>query len=242
MHRVRRLRELWLGVPQPCRIAVAAVVLVVADHLYDQAGDSFVPGGPLDETAHIATAWLILQALPQWVRDRFFWPAIVGSFAIDVDHVPGALGYGFFTIGTPRPYTHSLLTLVALGLAGFLWERRRNLLWGFALGVALHFFRDLAEGDGSGISLLWPFSDHAFSYSHTLYLWLMAGVVAVDLLKLVWGSRRPAGRREAELRIDDAEADLASRIGGAPPVTLAPADPQAIGQARRRPSAGGQAP
>ncbi len=46
----------------------------------------------------------------------------------------------------------------------------------------LHFLRDLAEGNGSGVSLLWPFSDHAFSYSHTTYLALMACVVAADLL------------------------------------------------------------
>ncbi|MDE3130422.1 MAG: hypothetical protein KGL16_04665, partial [Acidobacteriota bacterium] len=50
-----------------------------------------------------------------------------------------------------------------------------------ALGVTLHFFRDLAEGNGSGVALLWPLSDHRYSYPHSTYLALMAGVVAANL-------------------------------------------------------------
>jgi inner membrane protein len=109
-------------------------------------------------------------------------PALIGSVAIDLDHIPQYLGYRFFTVGTPRPYTHSLLTpllLVALALGV---RRYRTVFLGLALGVLLHFFRDLAEGNGSSVPLLWPLSDHAFSYSHSTYLVLMACVVAADLL------------------------------------------------------------
>lgn len=59
-------------------------------------------------------------------------------------------------------------------------------------GVLLHFLRDLAEGNGSGVSLLWPLSDHAFSYPHTTYLALMAGVIATDLGLVLLRPRRRA--------------------------------------------------
>jgi membrane-bound metal-dependent hydrolase YbcI (DUF457 family) len=65
-------------------------------------------------------------------------------------------------------------------------------LLGLALGVLLHFFRDLAEGDGAGVSLLWPLSDHAFSYPHATYLVLMACVLAADLCLAVLRPRATA--------------------------------------------------
>jgi inner membrane protein len=171
-------------------IITAAPLLFAADWVYDRAGYSVVPAGPLDETAHIVTAWLVLMAGPRWVRDRFLWPVLLGSFIIDLDHVPGALGYDFLTRGTPRPYTHSLLTLALLGAVGMVWKRNRNVLIGLTVGISLHFFRDTAEGHGSGVSLLWPFSDHAFRYSHTTYIGLMLGVVAFDLAKFLVAHHR----------------------------------------------------
>ncbi len=109
-------------------IVLAVALMVAADQIYDRVNDVFFPGGPLDETAHVTTAYLILLLLPRWVRDHWFWPAIVGSFIIDLDHIPAALGYGFFTVGTPRPYTHSLLTLVVLVAIALLWKHRRDLV------------------------------------------------------------------------------------------------------------------
>jgi hypothetical protein len=58
--------------------------------------------------------------------------------------------------------------------------RHRWLFLGLAVGVSLHFFRDLAEG-GNGVALLWPLTDRAFSYPHGTYLLLMACVVAADV-------------------------------------------------------------
>ena len=49
----------------PIQVAVCAAILVAADWAYRQAGDSFFPGGPLDETAHLITALLLLQIVPQ---------------------------------------------------------------------------------------------------------------------------------------------------------------------------------
>lgn len=166
--------------PVPAILGCAAV-LFLADWGYQRAGDSFVPGGPLDETAHLFTALLLLQLLPMRLRARIVVPALIGSVAIDLDHVPQYLGDYFLTIGTPRPYTHSLLTLLVLLLLALAARRHRNVFLGLALGITLHFFRDLAEGNGSGVSLLWPWTDRAFSYPHSTYLMLMALVVAVEL-------------------------------------------------------------
>lgn len=179
-----------------------AAILFAADWAYQRAGDSFFPGAPLDETAHFLTALLLLQALPAKRRRRIAVPALIASVAIDLDHVPQDLGYHFLTVGTPRPYTHSLLTLVGLLLIAVAVRRRRDAFLGLALGVVLHFFRDLAEGNGGGISLLWPLSDHAYSYPHPTYLALMAGVTGADLClgvlmlrarpALLWPARRRA--------------------------------------------------
>lgn len=176
-----RLRE-GLSAPQ---VLACAAVLVVADWCYDRVGSSFVPGGPLDETAHIATALLILAALPLAIRGYAPIATLIGSFAIDVDHIPSYLGSDFLTGNTPRPYTHSLLTIVVLIAAGCVWRRRRRPLFGFALGMSIHLLRDLAEGSDVGASLLWPLSDRAFSYPHATYMLLIAGLVAFDCAKAV---------------------------------------------------------
>lgn len=162
----------------PVRLALAALALVCADSAYHIVGDSFIPGGPLDETAHLLTALLVLWALGPRVRPRLFAAALITSVAIDLDHIPRLLGDDFFTKGTSRPYTHSLLTiLIVLGVA-LAWRRRRDVMLGIAVGLAIHFWRDLSEST-AGVSLLWPISDHSFELSHASYLLVMAAVVVV---------------------------------------------------------------
>lgn len=161
---------------------VCAAIFVVADWADQQAGGSFFPGGLLDEPAHFLTALLLLQALPAGRRRTLAVPALIASVAIDLDHVPQYLGYQFLTVGTPRPYTHSLTTLALLLALALAVRRQRTLFSGLALGVVLHFFRDLAEGNGGGgVALLWPLSDHAYSYPHPIYLAVMAGVTLAVL-------------------------------------------------------------
>ena len=177
----------------PLQIAAALLLLLASDWASLHAGSSFLPGGPLDETAHLLTALLLLQALPPRPRARIALPALVGSVAIDLDHVPQSLGHYFLTAGTARPYTHSLLTIVVLLAIALAARRRRQLFLGLALGVGLHFFRDLAEGGGGGVPLLWPFTDHAFSYAHGTYLALMVCVAAADAYLAAFSLRaRPA--------------------------------------------------
>jgi inner membrane protein len=178
---LQRLTQIFSQDLSPLWVLVCAAVLFSADWAFRQSGGSFFPGGLLDEAAHFTTALLLLQAIPSKQRAKIVLPALFASVAIDLDHVPQYLGYYFLTAGTPRPYTHSLLTLVVLLTIAFAVRRHRYLFLGLALGVALHFLRDLAEGNGNGIALLWPFTDHAFSYPHSTYVALMACVVAADL-------------------------------------------------------------
>ncbi|HET9074030.1 MAG TPA: metal-dependent hydrolase [Solirubrobacteraceae bacterium] len=167
------------------QVLLAAAVLLGADTLYDQFGPS-LSSGVFDELAHVATGLLCLNLLPRRWRNPILAPALLASVLIDLDHVPQYVFHVYwFTQGTPRPYTHSLLSVVVCLVLALAWRRRRVMWVGVAVGLALHFVRDLGEGGGAGVALLWPVSDHAFAYSHRLYLSLMAAAVGLNLLLLL---------------------------------------------------------
>ena len=176
----------------PANLALAALIVALADWGSWMAGDSFFPGGPLDEIAHFLTALVVLWALGPRVWQRFLWPALIASVVIDLDHVPGRLGADFLTQGTPRPYTHSLLTIAVMLVAALTFRRRRDVFLGMSLGLAIHFFRDLSEPN-SGVALLWPWSDRSFSLPHGSYVGAMAAVVLLDVYRL-----RSTGRARAK--------------------------------------------
>lgn len=173
-------------------------LLLLADWAVGQAGASFFPGAPLDESAHLLTALLLLQILPGRWRAGIAGPALLASVAIDLDHVPQYLGYQFLSSGTPRPYTHSLLTVVLLAGLAPAARRHRRLFAGLALGVVLHLFRDLGEGSGSAVPLLWPLRDRGYGYPHAAYLAMLVGVVTAQLG--VAGRGTLSRRRRAEPR------------------------------------------
>lgn len=176
---------------------LAAAALLLSDWGTDLSGGSTVPGGPLDEIAHFLTTLLVLWALGPRMSRRFTVPALVASVAIDADHIPDRLGFDWLTVGTPRPYTHSLMTILVVLLGGLLWRRRRSVLFGIALGLAIHFARDMAEPE-SGVALLWPVSYHAFSYAHRTYLVAM-GAIAVAASYRCW-ARRPVRPQPAAVQ------------------------------------------
>lgn len=180
----RRLTEL-----SPVTLALTGVLLAGADWGTRLAGDTVFPGGPLDELAHLLTTLLFFWALRPRARERFLVPALIASVAIDLDHIPGALGVDWLTAGTPRPYTHSPLTIAVVLASALVMRRRRDLLLGIAIGLAIHFWRDMGEG-GSGVSLLWPVSDHSFQYPHGAFVAVMAVLVLID-------ARRGAEARRA---------------------------------------------
>lgn len=182
----------------PAHLACATLCFAVADLGARRAGNSAVPGGPLDEAAHLLTTLIVLWACGPRVR-RYLGPALVASVLIDADHLPGQFGADWLTAGTPRPYTHSLLTIAIVLALAAVWRRRRVVCLGVAIGLALHFWRDMGEG-GAGVSLLWPFSRHSFQYPHGYYLAVMAVAVAYDAVLLV-RQARPRSRRERDVPI-----------------------------------------
>ncbi len=133
------------------------------------------------------TALLIVWALR--IPGRCMGWVLLASVAIDVDHIPDRLGWHGLTAGTPRPYTHSLLTIAIVLILGVLGRRRRAVFFGMAAGLAIHFLRDMAE-PRSGVALLWPFSLHSFRFPHGVYLAAMAA------LAVVAGFRARAGLSE----------------------------------------------
>ncbi len=160
-------------------LVLTAALLAGADWGTRLAGDTVIPGGPLDEFAHLLTTLLFFWALGPRARERFLLPALIASVAIDLDHIPGRLGVDLLTAGTPRPYAHSLLTIAIVLAGAYLLRRRRDLLLGVAIGLAIHLWRDMGEGD-SGVSLLWPISKHSFQYPHGALVAVMAVLVVID--------------------------------------------------------------
>jgi hypothetical protein len=163
----------------PAALAIATAMLFAADWGSSLAGDSLLPGAPLDETAHFLTTLLILWAIGPRSCQRFLATALVASVAIDVDHVPARLGAQWLTAGTQRPYTHSLMTVAVVVLLALVGRRRSDLWLGAAIGLAIHLWRDMGEGS-AGVSLLWPFSDRSFQYPHACYVGVMAVFVLID--------------------------------------------------------------
>lgn len=140
------LARLLAARPLPGLLLVAVLALDVG-----LASMPFHPLTALDEAAHLATSALVLLAVAGAGRLRaapvLAGCTLLGSVAIDVDHVPLYLGVPHVADGG-RPYTHCLLTaVVLLGLAAL--SRRHRVVWaGLGLGVCLHFVRDVATGPG----------------------------------------------------------------------------------------------
>jgi inner membrane protein len=191
---VSRLRSYREGLT-PAAVLIAAAVFLAAD-LADQAVNdhSMILTALCDETAHLLTTLLILWAIGGVAYRRLLVPALIASVAIDLDHLPARLGWRFLTEGTPRPYTHSLLTVLIVLLAAALWRQRRVVLLAVAVGLVIHLWRDMAE-PGTGVAMLWPATDASWSFPHGAYLAIMAVAGVIGL----WRARRPARRQRSDL-------------------------------------------
>jgi inner membrane protein len=161
---------------------LATLLLAASDWGARLAGDTVFPGGPLDEIAHLLTTLLVLWALGPRACRRFLAPALIASVAIDVDHLPGRLGADWLTAGTQRPYSHSLVTIAVVVAIALFWRPRRDLVLGIAIGLAIHFWRDMGEG-GGGVSIFWPISYHSFQYPYGVYVAAMAMFLAIDAVR-----------------------------------------------------------
>jgi inner membrane protein len=127
---------------------------------------------------------IALAALGWWKRTPFVIAALIASVALDLDHVPGYFNALFLTHGTPRPYTHSLMTVVLLVVVALVVENRwREVLLGLAVGTSLHLFRDMSEPDQAGVALFWPLSNAGFRLPYALYGSTMVVLVVVAAVR-----------------------------------------------------------
>lgn len=157
-----------------------ALLIFLLDRALDRAHSRLLIG-LLDEPGHVSTAALVLLAVVGGRRlaaaPAFTLTALVMSMAIDVDHVPLYAGVpGVADIGN-RPYSHSLATVVVLLVLWLVTGRRWVMLAGAAVGVGLHFVRDVATGPG--LQLWWPVSDVDVRLP---YRWYLAAVVVLGLV------------------------------------------------------------
>ena len=184
-----------LSRPDPA-VVLAGVVLLTADQAaYVTVGSPVVLQAPLDWFAHVLTTALIVWGLAPGMRNRVLVPALIASVAIDIDHIPGRLGYDWLTAGTSRPYTHSLTTVVVLLIGAGLVRRARAPLLGVALGVASHLWRDLAEPAHAGVALVWPISDGSCEVPQTVYLGSLAALALIAAVRALRGPHvRTEGR------------------------------------------------
>jgi inner membrane protein len=177
-----------IGKPLPSiatRVALqlAGVALLVAvDLSFNPDQQPLVVQGVVDLPAHVLTAVILLAALRRRAFTPFWWSVTAWSALIDLDHIPGVLGWYFLTRGEPRPYTHSLLCIGLLWLWSLaLRGRTRQLVFGAAIGVALHLVRDIT--DGAAVPLFWPVVTRGVSlpypfYVLTLVLFVILGIWA----------------------------------------------------------------
>jgi inner membrane protein len=167
---------------------LAALCPVVAvDLMLAQRACPLLINAPLDWTGHLLTAALLLVALPRSARGKI-WPwALLGSVAIDIDHVPLYTFAPWFDVGG-RPPTHSLLTVLVLAGVAVLIPAVRTPFAGLALGVCLHFVRDVATGPG--VPLLWPLHDSAVRVPYAAYLAVLVVAVGVATWRIFRGTRQ----------------------------------------------------
>lgn len=162
------------------------------------AGPAAVPFvGALDEPAHLATAALALLACARWrwlrQRRRQVLTVLAAAVLIDLDHIPLYAGLPHVALGG-RPFSHSLATVVVLlTVSCVVPVRTRRWLRAAALGVGLHFVRDVATGPG--LLLLWPVTTEEFRLPYAVY----AGAVGVLAVVATWRRLRDPRRQGRHL-------------------------------------------
>jgi inner membrane protein len=160
------------------------VFILVSDAVMPNPSRHLLAAGALDETAHAATALLFLAALMPMASAGFIRWAVIGSVAIDIDHLPQSVLHAeVITAGTGRPYSHSLLFLAAIVMSAVAASRRgptRIALLGIAFGVATHLWRDM--NGHPGVPLWWPVSKMAVTVPYWCYAAVLVGC-AVEAMR-----------------------------------------------------------
>lgn len=185
-------------------LILIAGILTVDLGLHRQGG-SFTVRATLDEPCHQATGLICLGAVTRFLGrpplPPFGWALLIGSNAIDLDHLPLEFGSPVLTAGTPRPYTHALWIVAVLALAALAARRLSRCagtpafattacaLSGAACGVSDHFLRDVATAQ---MSMWWPITNAAVEIS---YWWYLAAIVVIVLIPVPVSRHRGRGQR-----------------------------------------------
>jgi inner membrane protein len=125
----------------------------------------------MDEPAHLFTTVIVVMFVRAVAKRQLStaWTmgALIAGNLIDADHLPQVLGSYVITAGTPRPYSHSLVTVACLLVAsGITKGPVSSFSAGAAVGVGGHLFRDLATGL---VPLAWPASFRGFGIPYWTY-------------------------------------------------------------------------
>jgi len=151
---------------------IAPLVVVAIDCIYGIFSPRLAVAALMDEAAHITTAGLLIVALTNCPSLEFSLAALASSILIDIDHVPMQLGWDVLTRGTPRPYTHSVLSVIIAGILGLTLKLDAGrIARGVSFGVAAHLLRDVATG--GGVSLFWPVTNRNVHVSYSSYIVLL---------------------------------------------------------------------
>jgi hypothetical protein len=178
--------ERWFGAKVALAGTAAIAVIILIDRWLSSGSRTLLETGIADETGHLLTTLILLAAVAMHLPGRFLAGALIGSVAIDVDHLPLIFGSEILTQSTNRPFPHSLLTIVVvLAVTLALPPRWRWFGFGIAAGVAAHFPRDMASST-AGVPLFWPVSREGYRLPYDAYLAVLIGCVVMA----VWGAMR----------------------------------------------------
>lgn len=173
------------------RANLLALVAIAALDLGVVGQQPLVLHGVADEIAHTLTAFIWYTAGVAIGLPIVFAATIVGTVALDIDHLPLLFGWIGTPLGTSRPGSHSLLPVLLILLLAAGDRARRGWWASVALGVLCHLWRDLGTGH---VALLWPFSSQVVSIPYGIYL---AGLAVPFLGASLWTSDRGHGTVES---------------------------------------------
>lgn len=170
-----RLRRAARSAPGPerarTRAWLAPGLVFAMDALFWRYDPPRAVAAIMDESAHAATALLLLDALRLPPSPPILGGTLLGAVLIDVDHVPSEVGWDILTKGTGRPYSHSLFTLGESVLLAFARTRPwRTVALSAAFGIVTHLLRDMATG---GVPLYWPLATRAVTIPYAVYAILL---------------------------------------------------------------------
>jgi inner membrane protein len=165
-------------------------------------GSGVLLTGIVDEPAHLATALLCLLAAggPQLFvqHRRFAVIAAACAVLIDLDHLTLYAGVPHVSLPGGRPYSHSLATPVILLVAAVAWRRARRDLLAAALGVLLHFVRDIATGPG--LPIWWPLQHQEQLLPYDVYFVVIACLAGISVLRVYFQPATPMAEANGLVR------------------------------------------